>query len=120
MQQSMPRQMPVYQQSPMQPRTNKLFVSSLEEAMNRQVDFNTVLVYFDTNRDLLYSIYTNEWGQKFSEVFEIARYVDKSGQQEQADLSDLLKRVAALEEVTRRLDNGKLNESSTPEPASTV
>jgi hypothetical protein len=104
----MPRQMPAYQQNSMPARTNKVFVASLEEALSKPVDFNTDMVYFDTNRDIMYSIYTNEWGQKTYQVFEIAVHADL--QQNVAGNDDILKRIRNIEEYLGI--DGKHNESA--------
>lgn len=109
---NMPRQMPVYQQPSIPPKTNKLFVSSLDEAMNRPVDFNSELVYFDTNRDLLYSIYTNEWGQKSFAIFDISHHVETpvNGTQDMS-MSNILKRIEILEQKAG-INNVEHNERS--------
>ena len=111
--QPMPRQMPVFQPQPIPPRTNKIFVSSLEEAMNKPVDFNSEFVYFDANKDFMYSIYTDEWGRKSAATFEIS--IPKAAEPpEQIDTADLLKRVKVLEEFTG-VNNVKLDATSAPE-----
>lgn len=62
-----PPQMPqqTFQQPPQMPyKTNKLVVTSLDEAMMRSSELNSDTVYFDQNKDVLYNVKVDSRGYK--------------------------------------------------------
>lgn len=60
------------------PKTNKIFVTSLEEAMNRSVEPNTVIVYLHQDLPLLFEITTDFFGKKTYKTFDITESTQKT------------------------------------------
>lgn len=52
------------QPQPMQMRTNKIFVTSLEDALNRYAEPNTIMVYRHQDEKYEYEIMTDSQGKK--------------------------------------------------------
>jgi hypothetical protein len=52
------------QPQPMQMRTNKIFVTSLEDALNRYAEPNTIIVYRHQDEKYEYEIMTDSQGKK--------------------------------------------------------
>lgn len=59
------------------PKTNKIFVTSLEEAMNRSVEPNSVVIYLHQDLPLLFEISTDFLGKKTYKTFDIIESVQK-------------------------------------------
>lgn len=59
------------------PKTNKIFVTSLEEAMNRSVEPNSVIIYLHQDLPLLFEISTDFFGKKTYKTFDISESVQK-------------------------------------------
>lgn len=55
----------------MQPKTNKIFVTSLEEAMARPAEPNTEIIYLHQNEPLLFEIVTDMQGRKAVKTFSL-------------------------------------------------
>jgi hypothetical protein len=65
-------QIPQYQQPISQlPKTNKIFVTSLEEAISRPAEPNTEIVYLHQNEPLLFQIATDIQGKKSYKAFKL-------------------------------------------------
>lgn len=58
----------------MQPRTNKIFVTSLEDALNRPAELNSETVYLDQDKPFLYQVTTDMQGRKTYKTFELTEY----------------------------------------------
>lgn len=68
---------PTYPQMPqpqMQPRTNKIFVTSLEDALNRPADPNSEVIYLDQDKPFLYQVMNDMQGRKTYKTFELTEY----------------------------------------------
>lgn len=63
---------PTYPQ--MQPRTNKIFVTSLEDALNRPADPNSEVIYLDQDKPFLYQVMNDMQGRKTYKTFELTEY----------------------------------------------
>lgn len=59
---------------PTQMRTNKIFVTSLQDALNRYADPNTVILYCHQDEQLEYEITTDNQGKKTYKTLEIRPY----------------------------------------------
>ena len=66
---------PQVQTPPPPPKTNKIFVTSLQDAMSRQVEANTEVVYLHQSEPLLYQIVTDMQGRKSVDTFVLSPYV---------------------------------------------
>ena len=53
--------------------SNKIVVQSLEDALGRFADFDSDMVYWDANQNLMYNVYTNVRGTKSFEVYEFKK-----------------------------------------------
>lgn len=54
----------VQQQQPIMPKTNKVFVTSLDDAMARSVEPNSETLYLHQDRNLIFDIKTDMQGKK--------------------------------------------------------
>ena len=66
-------QQPQQQQVP-QMRTNKIFVTSLEDALNRYAEPNTIMVYRHQDEKYEYEIVTDAQGKKSYKTLQLADY----------------------------------------------
>ena len=55
------------------PMSNKIVVQSLEDALRRFADFDSDMVYWDANQNLMYNVYTNVRGEKSFEIYEFKK-----------------------------------------------
>ncbi len=67
-----------YQQPPQMPpqmpyKTNKLVVTSLDEAMMRSSELNSDTVYFDQNKDVLYNVKVDSRGYKTCDTYKVSK-----------------------------------------------
>lgn len=87
---------------PPQMRTNKIFVTSLEDALNRYADPNTIIIYRHQDEKFEYEITTDGFGKKTYKTLELRPY---SAQQSESkgDTSIILKEE--LDGVKSRLDS---------------
>ena len=67
------------------PKTNKIFVTSVEEAMARAVEPNTELIYLHQDQPLLIEVYTDAQGKKTPQLFDIVPH--KAQETAKADMS---------------------------------
>ena len=63
-------QQPITQPAP-QPKTNKIFVTSLQEAMSRPAEPNTEIIYLHQNEPFLFQITTDIQGIKTQKTFRL-------------------------------------------------
>lgn len=72
------------------PKTNKIFVTSLEEAMNRSVEPNSVIIYLHQDLPLLFEISTDFFGKKTYKTYDISKSVQNPSKSAQGQaLPDL-------------------------------
>ena len=57
-----------------QMRTNKIFVTSLDDALGRYADPNTIMVYYNQDEKYLYEITTDGYGKKTYKTLELRQY----------------------------------------------
>ena len=62
---------PQMQQAQSLPKTNKIFVTSLDDALNRPAEYNSVMVYIHQDKPLLFEITTDPFGKKTHKTFTI-------------------------------------------------
>lgn len=67
-------QMAQAQPQPMQMRTNKIFVTSLEDALNRYAEPNTIMVYRHQDEKFEYEIMTDSQGKKSYKTLVLGDY----------------------------------------------
>lgn len=75
---------PFYNQQTFNRNSNKIPVNSLEDALSRYTDFNSNIVYWDVNKDLIYDVYTDGRGNKTYDIIAISK-VAPDPQPEQTD-----------------------------------
>ena len=101
-------QMAIQQPQP-QMRTNKLYVTSLEDALNRFAEPNTVIVYRHQDEKFEYEITTDAQGKKTYKTFVLGDYLAQNQAKEQEpitnptedvkkDLEAIKSRIKVLEE----------------------
>ena len=59
-------------------RTNKIFVTSLEDALNRNAEPNSEVVYLHQDQNLLFEIKTDMQGRKTYQTYQFAPYKAES------------------------------------------
>lgn len=57
-----------------QPKTNKIFVTSLEDALNRFSEANSEILYLHQDENLIFEIKTDVQGKKTFKVFQLSPY----------------------------------------------
>ena len=65
------------QQVQPQPKTNKVWVTSLEDAMARSVEPNSEYIYLHQDKPLLIEVRTDGQGRKTTRVMELKDYVEQ-------------------------------------------
>lgn len=93
---------PNFATQPPQMRTNKIFVTSLEDALNRYADPNTVILYRHQDEKFEYEITTDNQGKKTYKTLEIRPY---SAPQEEKDKQVAVVSKEEFDAVKSRLDN---------------
>lgn len=111
----MPQPLQQQPQMPIQnnnaPKTNKIFVTSLEEAMNKSVEPNSVIIYLHQDLPLLFEITTDFFGKRTYKTFDILESVQKpptnSQEQEIVDMSSYVTKdkYKAVQERLERLES---------------
>lgn len=103
-----------------QMRTNKIFVTSLEDALNRYAEPNTIMVYRHQDEKLEYEIMTDAQGKKNYKTLVLSDYSAQNQTRDtQAvnpsidDIKRLEERIKALEsEVLKKYKEEKRNEKN--------
>ena len=65
------------QTQPAQMRTNKIFVTSLEDALNRYAEPNTIMIYRHQDENFEYEIITDGQGRKSYKTLELINFSQK-------------------------------------------
>lgn len=87
---------------PTQMRTNKIFVTSLEDALNRFAEPNTIIVYRHQDEKYEYEITTDSQGKKTYKTLELMAYSASHGTKEE---KPSIISQEEFEGVKSRLDN---------------
>ena len=75
-----------YQAQP-QMKTNKIYVMSLEDALNRYADPNTIILYRQQDEKYEYEVTTDVYGKKTYAIYEIKPYsAPQDTKQTQSDI----------------------------------
>lgn len=94
--------------SPTQVRTNKIFVTGLQDALSRSIDPNSDVVFFDQDKDIMYNIKSDAYGKKTHLVIDLSLHQEPDPVQVQEEykkqIEELRTRVEALENVGRKVD----------------
>lgn len=110
------QQMPAQQGQPQNsniPKTNKIFVQSLDVALSMPTEPNSVVIYLHQDLPLLFEISTDFFGRKTSRTFELTESNQKSEQKITADLSAYVTKEeyktveSRLEHIEAILNNSK-------------
>lgn len=56
-------------------RSNKFYVTSLEDALSRPCDYNTEIIYIHQNRPIIFEVITDARGIKSYNVYNISKEV---------------------------------------------
>lgn len=100
-------------QQPPQMRTNKIFVTSLEDALNRYAEPNTVIVYRHQDEKFEYEIMTDSQGKKSYKTLQLVDYSaptsdkqDKSTNISTEQFQALERRLTALEsQINKKVES---------------
>lgn len=104
-----------FQSQPPQMRTNKIFVTSLEDALNRYAEPNTIIVYRHQDEKFEYEIMTDSQGKKTYKTLQLAEY-STVGEDKGAGVSTIpTERLNALESRLSALESEVLKKSKKQE-----
>ena len=89
---------------------NKIFVTSLEEALARTNEFNSDMIYLHQSENIAYSITVDAVGRKSYSVAKLVPQTPAQNQQAQAVSSDELQALRKeIEEIKKHLNIGENN-----------
>lgn len=91
----------VQQPQPAPMRTNKIFVTSLEDALNRYAEPNTIMIYRHQDEKFEYEIITDTQGKKSYKTLQL---VDYSTQKEEKDNNQPVILREEIDDIKSRLD----------------
>lgn len=108
------------QTQPAPMRTNKIFVTSLEDALNRYAEPNTIMVYRHQDEKFEYEIITDGQGKKTYKTLQLADYSGIQAEKQSSqlnisaeDFNALKERVKALEsELLKKYKEERRNEKN--------
>lgn len=108
------------QPQPAQMRTNKIFVTSLEDALNRYAEPNTIMVYRHQDEMFEYEIMTDGYGKKTYKTLKLGEYSTPQGEKQveaykisTEDYNALKQRIEALEhELLKKYKEDRRNEKN--------
>lgn len=108
------------QPQPAQMRTNKIFVTSLEDALNRYAEPNTIMVYRHQDERFEYEITTDNQGKKTYKTLQLGDYSTIQGEKQvmpntisTEEFNGLKERIKALEdEVLKKYKESRRNEKN--------
>ena len=104
-----------FQSQPPQMRTNKIFVTSLEDALNRYAEPNTIIVYRHQDEKFEYEIMTDSQGKKTYKTLQLAEY-STVGEDKGVGVSTIpTERLNALESRLSALESEVLKKSKKQE-----
>lgn len=95
---------PQPQQQP-QLRTNKIFVTSLEDALNRYAEPNTILVYRHQDEKFEYEIMTDCQGKKTYKTLQLTDYTAQQAEKQTATATISTEQLQAFESRLTALEN---------------
>jgi hypothetical protein len=109
-----------FQQPQPQLRTNKVFVTSLEDALGRSAEPNTVIVYRHQDEKFEYEIFTDMQGKKTYKTLALTDYSTAEAHKEQGGilipentLNAIEDRISALEGIIfKKKEENKRTEKS--------
>lgn len=81
--QNMPYAVPLQQQNGI--KTNMVFVTSLEDAYQRETYPNAQMIYLDQDKPFLYVVFTDSYGRKTSETYELVKNENRPIENQQVD-----------------------------------
>lgn len=110
-------QMPPQQQPlPIAPKTNKILVTSLMDAMNRTAEPNTDILYVDQDNPFIYQVTIDMQGRKSYKTFEIKEVTEQN--QAQAGASNIDLTAYATKDDLKALEDKLLTMASSLVPPS--
>ena len=105
---------PFYSQQNFNRNTNKFTVNSLEEALSRYTDFNSNIVYWDSQRNILYDVYTDGRGNKTYDIFEVSRIKTETSNVQTNNYEERFKSIESkLEELYGKYNAQQQQQSGT-------
>lgn len=101
------------------PKTNKIFVTSLDDALNRPADYNSVVIYIHQDQPLLFEITTDPFGKKTHKTFMITPSNEQSTNAKNSNTIpvEMTSMFATKAEVKALSDKIDAMTSSTPKHA---
>lgn len=94
-----------------QPLTNITFVTSIEEALFRASSRNSEMVFFHQDKPVFYRIKVDMEGRKSWAQYDYGtKPVEENTPVTRAEISEIMKKITALEEKLNHTDGGIINE----------
>lgn len=87
------------------PRTNKILVTSLTDAMSRTAEPNTEILYIDQDNPLLYQVSIDMQGRKTYRTFEIKDVTEQTQQASEKTAQNIDLSAYATKDDLRALEN---------------
>ena len=108
----------ITQQQPAPMRTNKIYVTSLEDALNRYAEPNTIMIYRNQDEKFEYEIITDTQGKKSYKTLQLVDYnTQKENNEEKQpvilreEIDDIKNRLDGLEsEILKKYKEERRNE----------
>lgn len=85
------------------PMSNKIVVQSLEDALRRFADFDSDMVYWDANQNLMYNVYTNVRGEKSFDIYEFKKVEPVKPKQDDGSLQIIMDKLNDLNNKVEEL-----------------
>lgn len=86
------------------PRTNKIYVTSFEEAMSKYAEPNSIMVYLHQNQPIFYEVTTDQYGRKTGTTYEYKIYAPVETKVDYATQDQLKELSEKIEEIQKRLE----------------
>jgi hypothetical protein len=65
------------QAQPIMPKTNKVFVTSLDDALSRAVEPNSESIYLHQDKNIIFDVKTDMQGRKTWKAYEFKEYIEQ-------------------------------------------
>ena len=104
-----------FQSQPPQMRTNKIFVTSLEDALNRYAEPNTIIVYRHQDEKFEYEIMTDIQGKKTYKTLQLAEYSTVGEEKRAGAITIPPERLEVLESRLSALESEVMKKSKKQE-----
>lgn len=93
-------------------KTNKIFVTSLQDALSRSTERDSEYVYFHQDLDILYNVRTDQVGRKTYLIVDLIEHKDEPKQAEQNNMYENFDKRLKVIEQKLEIRNGTDEQSN--------